>query len=178
MGFSRRRLLYRAGSLFPRHPYLFPIADWGYTDRRWMVHANGDGRADFCRAVGDPSGPNSFLPCWSPRRPSSRASRRSSSSARTSRRCAGCPTGARPRSGRPKHEPRRGARRFARLAPATALTHVPAGPTLRAFGMVAADRFRRALKSVGGLVPAQPACTGSRAVDSTQLKRMLLGHFE
>jgi hypothetical protein len=39
------------------------IDDWGYSDRRWMADFNGDGKADFCRAVGDTSGPNSYLAC-------------------------------------------------------------------------------------------------------------------
>ncbi len=40
-----------------------PIADWGYADRRWFADVNGDGRADFCRAVGDSSGEGSYLAC-------------------------------------------------------------------------------------------------------------------
>jgi len=40
-----------------------PIGDWGYDDRRWMADWNGDGKIDFCRAVGQPSGPGSYLQC-------------------------------------------------------------------------------------------------------------------
>jgi len=39
------------------------VADWGHAGRRWMVDFNGDGKADFCRAVGDSSGANSWLGC-------------------------------------------------------------------------------------------------------------------
>jgi hypothetical protein len=40
-----------------------PLADWGYADRRWWVDVNGDGRSDFCRAVGQSSGAGSQLAC-------------------------------------------------------------------------------------------------------------------
>jgi hypothetical protein len=40
-----------------------PVSDWGYADRRYMMDVNGDGRADFCRAIGDSYGPNSFMGC-------------------------------------------------------------------------------------------------------------------
>ncbi len=40
-----------------------PINDWGYADRRWFADVNGDGKADFCRAVGNPSGEGSYLAC-------------------------------------------------------------------------------------------------------------------
>jgi hypothetical protein len=33
--------------------HYFPVADWGYDGRRWMVDFNGDGKADLCRAVGN-----------------------------------------------------------------------------------------------------------------------------
>jgi hypothetical protein len=39
------------------------VADWGYSDRRRMVDFNGDGRADYCRAVGNSSGSGSYLGC-------------------------------------------------------------------------------------------------------------------
>lgn len=39
------------------------LSDWGYSDRRWMVDFNGDGKADYCRAVGETSGPQSWLGC-------------------------------------------------------------------------------------------------------------------
>lgn len=42
----------------------FPaLPDWGYADRRWWNDMNGDGLADYCRAVGDTSGANSYLTC-------------------------------------------------------------------------------------------------------------------
>ncbi|MDV5168329.1 RHS repeat-associated core domain-containing protein [Photobacterium rosenbergii] len=41
----------------------FNVDDWGYEDRRWWVDINGDGASDYCRAVGDSSGPNSRLRC-------------------------------------------------------------------------------------------------------------------
>jgi hypothetical protein len=40
-----------------------PIDDWGYADRRFMVDVNGDGKADFCRAVGEGWGGHSTLRC-------------------------------------------------------------------------------------------------------------------
>jgi hypothetical protein len=40
-----------------------PVSDWGYGDRRWFADVNGDGSADYCRAVGEGSGANSFLGC-------------------------------------------------------------------------------------------------------------------
>jgi hypothetical protein len=40
-----------------------PIDDWGYSDRRWMADFNGDGKADYCRAVGTSSGAGSYLRC-------------------------------------------------------------------------------------------------------------------
>ncbi|MBI2395311.1 MAG: hypothetical protein HYV09_37425 [Deltaproteobacteria bacterium] len=39
------------------------IGDWGYSDRRWMIDWNGDGKTDFCRAVGNSSGYGSYLQC-------------------------------------------------------------------------------------------------------------------
>jgi hypothetical protein len=41
----------------------YPIADWGYSDRRWMIDFNGDGRADYCRAAGTWEGSGSYLRC-------------------------------------------------------------------------------------------------------------------
>ncbi|WCN10209.1 SpvB/TcaC N-terminal domain-containing protein [Marinomonas mediterranea] len=40
-----------------------PMSDWGYSDRRWWVDFNGDGRSDYCRAVGASSGSGSFIAC-------------------------------------------------------------------------------------------------------------------
>ncbi len=40
-----------------------PIADWGHAGRRWMVDFNGDGKDDFCRAVGNSGGTESWLGC-------------------------------------------------------------------------------------------------------------------
>lgn len=42
---------------------LAPVGDWGYSDRRWMVDFDGDGRADYCRAVGNGGGAGSYLGC-------------------------------------------------------------------------------------------------------------------
>ncbi|MDI1434648.1 hypothetical protein [Polyangium sorediatum] len=42
---------------------LAPVGDWGYGDRRWMADFNGDGKADYCRAVGNSSGAGSNLGC-------------------------------------------------------------------------------------------------------------------
>ena len=39
------------------------IADWGYSDRRWIADSDGDGRAEYCRAIGSSWGSNSFLSC-------------------------------------------------------------------------------------------------------------------
>jgi len=39
------------------------VWDWGYSDRRWMVDFNGDGKADYCRATGYSSGAGSYLTC-------------------------------------------------------------------------------------------------------------------
>jgi RHS repeat-associated protein len=40
-----------------------PVSDWGYSDRRWWVDFNGDGKTDYCRAVGNSSGNGSYLGC-------------------------------------------------------------------------------------------------------------------
>jgi hypothetical protein len=45
------------------HTVKEPVADWGYADRRWMVDFDGDGKADYCRAVGKSSGAGSYLAC-------------------------------------------------------------------------------------------------------------------
>ncbi|MDO6581317.1 RHS repeat-associated core domain-containing protein [Photobacterium sp. 2_MG-2023] len=37
--------------------------DWGYSDKRWWVDLNKDGKQDYCRAVGDH--PNTYMRCSS-----------------------------------------------------------------------------------------------------------------
>lgn len=37
--------------------------DWGYPDGRFWVDINGDGRADFCRTVGNANGQSSYVSC-------------------------------------------------------------------------------------------------------------------
>jgi hypothetical protein len=49
--------------LSAEYSFLAPVGDWGYDDRRWMVDFNGDGRADYCRAVGNGGGAGSYLAC-------------------------------------------------------------------------------------------------------------------
>lgn len=39
------------------------IDDWGYADRRWWVDVNGDGRQDYCSAVGNGTGAGSYMKC-------------------------------------------------------------------------------------------------------------------
>ncbi|MBI2395654.1 MAG: hypothetical protein HYV09_39175, partial [Deltaproteobacteria bacterium] len=46
-----------------RDAYVAAVGDWGYSDRRWMTDWNGDGKTDYCRAVGNSGGYGSYLLC-------------------------------------------------------------------------------------------------------------------